>query len=321
VIRLLLAGAAAAVLVVFHLGYDTASAKVTTYLLTGGDLGTHAYLLTGFIPDDDGTDWVASVDGVEVEAPDSVPSLAFDLYRRYGTFALIEDEPELRYYPDIQLMYSVWGDRWYQLPVEAVSYLNAAIDDGLAAMKRGELEENALVADLRDRGMHEVGYSLLPYVPRGSTAVSDATRALNEECSPLCGSILDQEAFVLVHLVETIAQPAALIPGAEPAYEIIFEGWSGDTGIGGVLGYYSPPSEGSPGLFWMEDSESQPYETTDGFDVAIVAALNGANPSDALNTISNKRDANDGSTAVAAAALATVLGFGLVVGVVRRRGG
>ena len=172
--RLSLLGVLAALLLVLFLGIDTAVAKGSAYLLTGGKLGSHAYLLESFIPDADGTDWVASVEGVQVDPPLNVPSLAYDIYSRFGVFAVPFQVnvrgPVMRYYPGLGLVQDVWRQQWYKPPVEAISYFDSAIQDALALLARGELDDDPFAADLRDRRMHEVSYSLLPYSP-GSVAL------------------------------------------------------------------------------------------------------------------------------------------------------
>lgn len=84
----LLVLAACVALSVALLGPSGAEAKGTSYLLSGGALGTSAALLPGFIPDRDGTEWAPNVEGTAVAAPHELPSLSYDLYLRYGVMAV-----------------------------------------------------------------------------------------------------------------------------------------------------------------------------------------------------------------------------------------
>ena len=325
--RLSLLGVLAALLLVLFLGIDTAVAKGSAYLLTGGKLGSHAYLLESFIPDADGTDWVASVEGVQVDPPLNVPSLAYDIYSRFGVFAVPYQVnvrgPVMRYYPGLGLVQDVWRQRWYKPPVEAISYFDSAIQDALALLARGELEDDPFAADLRGRRMHEVSYSLLPYSP-GSVALRGpgGPGAKRAECDACLGLISNVEAFVLEHLVETVSRMRTPDSAVEPAYTIEFHGWFDGGGIDGFLGFYSPPADGRAGRFWTDsayDQETPYYETTAGFDAAIEAALAGSDtgPAPALATAN---DDDKSATLVGAALLAAVLGVGVVGGFARRRG-
>lgn len=269
----LLLGAISSILVVAFISPNSSSAKGAAFLLTGGQLGSHAYLLTEFIPDAEGQEWIPAASGVKVERPAAIPSLAYGLYRRSGVFAMTAREPEMRYYPTASLIHELQPDTWYAPPPEAVTFLNRTIDDALAAMERGELDDNALVADLRDRQMDDVQYSLWPFQPGVGARGSDI-----EDCESCLGYVPDAQAFALEDLVETVSQPSIEGDYHVPIYTIEYHGWWGQGGIGGILGYYSPPDDfGLPGRFWTDsyfyDQAAPYYETTPGFDASIEAAL------------------------------------------------
>lgn len=326
--RLSLLGALAALLLVLSLSADTAAAKGPAYLLTGGELGSHAYLLDGFISDVDGTDWAASAGGVRVDPPRTVPSLAYDIYSRYGTFAVPYQSnvigPEMRYYPGLGLLEKVRAQTWYQPPAEAINYFDTAIQDALALMARGELDNDPFVADLRDRRMHEVNYFLLPYSPDSvSIRAPDGPAALRGECESCLGLIANVDEFVFEHLVDTVSSRRTPGSAMEPAYTIEYHGWFGSGGIGGVLGFYAPPTGGHAGRFWTGsntyDQAAPYYETTAGFDAAIGAALAGPEFG-APASLATANDDDIRATFFGAALLAAVLGVGFVGGIARRRG-
>ena len=318
------AGVLAALLLVLSLGVDTAAAKGPAYLVTGGKLGSHAYLLDGFTSDVDGTDWVANAGRVRVDPPLTVPSLSYDFYSRYGTFAVPYQSnglgPQIRYYPSLRLVEHVRAQRWYQPPAEAISYLDSTIQDALTLMAQGELENDPFGADLRGRRMHEVNYFLLPYSPgRVTMRAPYGPSALRGECEACLGLIANVEEFVLKHLVDTVSRLRSPDSATQPAYTIEYHGWFGSGGIGGVLGFYSPPADGQAGRFWTgsnaHDQAAPYYETTAGFDAAIEAALAGPE----IGTPASLATANDDhirATVVGAALLAVVL----VGGIARRRG-
>ncbi len=139
-------------LLVAFLARDEAEAKGTSYLLTGGELGAYAMVLQGFIPGGDATEWDAVLEGTRVSPPGHVPSLGYDLYRRYGTFAvpqqLFGTGPWLRYYPEARLIHHVQADNWNDVPLPGAEYLDAQIEDALAKKAGGELEDDAFAVDL-----------------------------------------------------------------------------------------------------------------------------------------------------------------------------
>ena len=243
---------ALALLLAAVLATPEAEAKGTSYLLTGGDLGMSGALLSGFIPDADGTDWSAAVECQNVSPPTTMPSLGYELYSRFGVFAVPHQRvhgPEMRYYPELRLVHHVRSDHWCDPPAPAVAYLDAAIADALAAKARGELDDDVFVADLRDRRMHEVRYWLRPSASIG-TPETYSTPYLGR-CDECTAYVHDSQEFALRHLVQTMrATPRR---GADwPAYAIEFEGFfAGGSGVGGLLGLYTPPSDGEPGRFWI----------------------------------------------------------------------
>ena len=279
-LRLVAFVVAIALLVAAVLTPSDAEAKGTSYLLTGGDLGMSGALLSGFIPDDDGTDWSATVECQNVSPPTTMPSVAYELYLRFGVFAVPSQRvhgPEMRYYPELRLVHHVWSDQWCDPPAPAIAYLDAAIADALAAKARGELDD-AFVADLTDRRMHEVHYWLRPYASIG-TAETYSPPYLGQ-CDECTAYVPDSQEFVLRHLVQTMrATPRRFADRPErPAYAIEFEGFFPEGwGIGGLLGLYTPPRDGEPGRFWISglfDGEKlEYYETTPGFDAAVAQVL------------------------------------------------
>ena len=318
--RLPLLGVLAALLVALVTGSGTASAKGSAYLLTGGELGSYAYLLESFIPDADGTDWVASVEGMQVDPPPRPSSLAYDLYRRYGVFAIPSVlGPEIRYYPSLGLVQNLWSQQWYQPPAEAINYFDSTIQDALALMARGELEDDPFVADLRDRRMHEVNYFVLPY-SLGSSHHTWARWARRLAGRVRCLPRSDPQRRGIRSRAPRRDGHHTRMPDSAmgPAYTIEFHGWFEGSGIGGFFGFYLPPAHGEAGRFWtsgyVHDEDAPYYETTPGFDAAIEAALAGPYARAPETSAIGTDDFGFRPTVVGATLLAALLGVGVVRG-------
>ena len=261
---------------------DGAEAKGTTYLLSGGELGEYAMVLPGFIPDEDGTDWDAGAEGVLTPPPGDAPLLGYDLYRRYGNLAVPHQMsvtgPELHYYPELRLVHHVWYGNWYEMPDAAVEYLDAQIDEALAKKSRGQLEASPIAADFRDRSLQAVTYWARPpsSVALGESYASPMSCDGLDDCAVIASP---GGQFIMRHLVETVSGPVLGPTSDRPAFVIEYYGiiLPPYGGIGGLLGFYDPPSDGHPGRFrydgYFHDQPSLYHETTPGFDAAIADAL------------------------------------------------
>ena len=264
-----------------------AEAKLPSYVIAGGDLGSYAahFSVLAVVGDEDWLGWLPGENAQAVEPPKRLPSLAYDLYPSYGNFAVpyqvANGGPELRYYPDLRLLQRRAADAWYALAPEAVAFLDAAIEDALAKKARGELERGPIAADFRARHLPEVGYWLVP-VSAGAADENYIAPSLSrcDQCTILVGS---REEWIMRHLVETVSQPLQGSASDPPAFAIEYYGivLPPSGGIGGVLGFYAPPIGDGPGRFWPGgySSEAPYFETTAGFDAFVADAVTYASAS------------------------------------------
>lgn len=245
------------------------------WVLTGGELDDYAMRVT--------LNLVDGPPGTVVPAPASEPALHYDLLGSWGPFAIpyqLAHGPWARYYPGIGLLRlhgdpaasDTWFDPW---PATTLA-LHDAIGTALAAKAAGQLERSAVAVDFRERSLDKVDYRL--------SALENAERLpepyryapSNPGTMQISGSA--SEEFVLRALVDTVsAQPmgTTLMP---PAYEITYRGEiRPGSGIGGLLGYYSPPIEEHTGRFWpgdyASDKSTEYYATTTEFDAIIAGML------------------------------------------------
>ena len=284
--RLAAIGAATALVLVSARG---AEAKLPSYVIAGGDLGSYAadFSALALVRDGGSPGWLPGESAQAVEPPKRLPSLAYDLYPSYGNFAvpyqLANGGPELRYYPDLRLLQrrAADADAWYALAPEAVAFLDAAIEEALAKKAAGELEEGPIAADFRARHLPDVGYWLVPF---STVATNEGYIAPSlsgcDECTILVGS---REEWIMRHLVETVSQPLQGPASARPAFAIEYYGivLPPSGGIGGLLGFYAPPIGDGAGRFWPGGySTDAPYfETTAGFDAFVAEAASYASAS------------------------------------------
>ncbi|MEX0786272.1 MAG: hypothetical protein WD939_06520 [Dehalococcoidia bacterium] len=313
--RLLSTLAIAALLFVVHA--TAADAKTPNYVISGGELGEYAARF-----------WDTREDGPftqsleRIEPPALRPSLAYDLYTSFGNFAvpsqMAQGQPEARYYPDAGLLEYPSLNIWYRVAPHDVEFLDGVVADALESMRRGELEVGPVAADFRARSLDRVTYWLRPM-----SAISLDDRYFASQpssCEGLDGCFTitrSGERFIMGDLIETLDNPQRPPDAVEPAYIIEYYGIVEPPhgGIGGALGFYSPPAGGEPGRFWYDgyfyDQASPYHETTPGFDAALARALDPAGT-----------DGGNATTTLAgvAAALGLVLaGAGVARGVARRR--
>ena len=264
------------VLLLLVLSAGGAEAKLPSYVIAGGELGPYAVHVSSLVLDEDDSfpQYLPGDDAQVVEPPRTLPGLSYDLYPSYGNFAIphqvTNGGPELRYYPENHMLYSRLGDQWYQLGSDGIAFLDAAISDALGKMAAGELEEGPIRAEFRARHLSEVTYRLTSY----AVAYEPTSVAECDECVTLSGR---SEEFIMRHLVDVVSQPARGTTLEPPTLTVEYYGIVEPPygGIGGLLGMYTPPTEGRPGRFWAEgySSETPYYETTPGFDAVIEEAL------------------------------------------------
>jgi hypothetical protein len=248
---------------------STSSAKGNVYVLTGGELGDYAYTWVGIDIPGEGAR--------EVPPPERMPDLKYDLFHSWGNLAvpwqIANGGAAYRYYPEARLLFNhdtnsgAPGVHWFRISVSTAGSLDRLIDSALGDMAAGRLERGAIAADLRARRMAEASYHVRPYA-------DEPPIVIGEEAS---------EPFVISALVGTLSRatlPAADVSSAyRTTYVASFEDGGG---IGGLLGFYAPPRNGQPGVFWDDaypDPLSQAYETTAEFDALVVKAQGPGQPS------------------------------------------
>ena len=256
-----------------------AEAKMPSYVLAGGELGPYAYQFSALISegDDPFSGFLLDEHSQAVEPPGQLPSLAYDLYRSYGPFhvaaQVVNGGPELRYYPELQLLYARESDRWYRPGAEAVRFVERAIEDALAKATAGELEEGPVAADLVGRRLTEVSYWMRAY----TRMASNNTAPDLSECRDCTRVIAPIGEFIIRHVVETVSRPLYGTTSEPPAFVIEYEGIVEPPygGIGGLFGFYTPPTDDHGGRFWPggHSSDTPYYETTAGFDAAFADAV------------------------------------------------
>jgi hypothetical protein len=88
-----------------------AEAKSPAYVISGGNLGPYAAHVWSDIQ-------LPGPDAVVADTLENPPSLAYDLFTSWGNFAVPEQMAtggaEFTYYPESQLLYHRYPDRWYQ---------------------------------------------------------------------------------------------------------------------------------------------------------------------------------------------------------------
>jgi hypothetical protein len=287
------------------------------WVLAGGDLGDYAMSVT--------LDLVDGPPGSMVPAPATVPPMHYDLFNSYGNFAVeyqLAHGPWVRYYPGAGLLRyqgatATAPEIWYAASPATTAELQRAIAAALAAKVAGQLERNPVAVDFRARSLANVNYRLSPY--GGSGVSTQSFYATDSGEFQMHGNV--SEEFVMHALVDTISRPPAGSALELPVYEITYAGEiRPGLGIGGLLGYYTPPVDGRPGRFWddgyADDKGTLYYTTTPEFDVVVARALGTADAGRPTVT-SNEQVAvsrHSRSTAVAVA-LATGLGLMTLLGV------
>lgn len=274
-------------------------AKVGTWVLTGGELGTFAVNVNEYVLGIEEFAGLPGPDATEVEAPARRPAVYYDLYPSSGVFHVAVQQhdggADLRYYPDGGLLedrrpYDYEGSAelrpklatddgpWYELTEEALAFMDAAIAYGLTEVQAGEAEANPVASDWRWRGMTSAQYLLRPHPSHELT---------REEVDGLYGRVglvsgppaIEggvAETFIMTELLETMSRRAVATTNEMPAVVITLDGhdW------GGVFGAYTPPEGDEPGRLWVIGySADRPYyETTPGLDAIIAQVLGGNEP-------------------------------------------
>ncbi len=240
-------------------------AKTPSYVITGGELGPYAAQVFAAYS----ATWDGSLPGDRarlVDPPAQAPTLAYDIFTSWGTFAvpyqMANGGAEFRYVPSLGLLehrrVDTHAEAWYELAPEQRSFLDHSIADALQLKGQGKLELGPIAADFRARKLPDVGYELCAWDGGG-------------ECASLGPG---SKEFVMRDLVDTLSRAPRGPAQQPPAYVINL----GDgSSIGGLLGYYSPPSGSQPGRFWddgyLYERTTAYYETTAGFDAVIARSL------------------------------------------------
>jgi hypothetical protein len=114
-----------------------AEAKTPAYVITGGELGPYAYHFF-LAPEDEGA-LVESAVGTS--APQPPPSLVYELYNSWGTFAIpfqiAEGGPELRYFPETALLERRGDGIWLKLSPNGAGILTARSKRRWSGRRRG----------------------------------------------------------------------------------------------------------------------------------------------------------------------------------------
>jgi hypothetical protein len=290
------------------------------WVLTGGDLGSYAMAGVDVDLVDTPAGWQ------QIAAPATPPSPRYDLYNSYGEFAVPTQMWSaggawVHYYPTADLLEFQGSDAqqvthmWYRPSPDIAATLRQAVDAALAMKAAGQLPSSPIAADFHARSLDRAEYRVSPFTAGGATP-SDAARAFyatDHGGFQISGA--DSAAFVMRALVDTVSQPP--VPSQSiPAYEITFAAdVGGGAGIGGSLGYYSPPQDGQPGHFWDEDyayGGAIPYATTPDFDAIVMQALGLPPPPTAAPSAvtSRERSRSNALLAAAVAAISAVVVIG-----------
>ncbi len=251
----------ALVVALLALPAGSAVAKSPSYIIAGGELGAYAYQFYGITESGEWVEELPGSDAREVDAPQPLPSLAYDLYQSGGTlsvpYQLANGGPKLRYYPEAQMIHERSTGRWFSLSLELAAFLDASTEDALALGAKGQLEVGPIAADFRARHLFEMTYTVSP----GGGVLSGA----------------EAEAFVR-QLIETVSRSPRVPTDESRSLTINLKGKVNGTGYGGVLGFYTPPADGRRGRFWSggyagDDRTPYYFATTEGLDSVISKAL------------------------------------------------
>jgi hypothetical protein len=179
----------------------------------------------------------------------------------------------MRYYPEAGLLYYKQDNGWVKVSPDDRTFLEAAIAQAVQQRALGELELGPIAADFRARHMAEAGYWLRPVALTAAPGYMSPA-SCQSGCASLGPSI---EQFIMHDLVATVSRAPRGPSQESPAFAIEYYGSFGGGGIGGLLGYYTPPADGQLGRFWTDgyfyDKSAPYYETTVGFDTSVSRAL------------------------------------------------
>ena len=311
-----------AALVLLALNTNTASAKQPSFIITGGELGEYAAVVSSPWPEGPYLPFGAPVSQLELmPSPDVASSLRYDVYGSgpYGAAS----GPSYHYYPAGRILYDIEYDHWFDVLPDWAAFMESAIDEALAEQERGELEVGPIAAGLRQSRIPD-GSLWLRSFTAGEWSPYEGDLGFGS-CPVCIGLVGRPEQFAMRDMLETLSREPITTPLLRlPAYSIEFYSAVGRGGVGGTVGFYAPQEAGEPGRFWPSgynnDPEAPYYETTTGFDAAIEAALAGPYARAPETSGIGTDDFGSSATAAGAAVLAVVLGVGVVGGFARRRG-
>jgi len=300
------------------------------WVLTGGALGDYA--MAGV-----SAELYDMPTAVMVPAPAIRPTPRYDLYDSSNNFAVPYQMWRLggawvHYYPTADLLEFQGSDaanvphRWYRPLPEIAATLRQAVDTALAEKAAGRLDASPAAADFRARSLDRVDYRVSPYNTGGTVSAETRTFYATDHGEFQIHGQVSRE-FVMKALVDTVSRPPAGSTFEPPVYEITYAGNLGSgAGIGGLLGYYTPPSGGHSGRFWDEDyayGGTPFYETTPEFDAIIARGLDTQPPSAAATPSAVTAPERSRSRVLVAAftAFGVVAGLGGLGAVARRRRG
>jgi len=316
-LRLTFTGMALAVALIATRG---AEAKTPAYVITGGELGSYAYHF--FLGPEDESNFVDP--SVVAEAPRPLPALAYDLYNSWGNFAvpfqLANGGPELRYYPELRLLSRPADGAWMKVSEAGAASLDLIIAEALGGKARGELEASPVGADFRARHLAMASFGLYSYPEAGLNAGAIDPWLRGRRLGGIGPP--ESESFIIGELVATVTHVPKESQEASPELVVSYSARVGDTGYGGVLGFYSAPKASRPGQFWddgyLNESSWPYYETTPGFDAMIADAI--AEPQSARPVEEGAAGGMTTAEATGVAAIGTsVVGAALATGVFLRR--
>ena len=268
-----------AALVLLALNTNTASAKQPSFIITGGELGEYAAVVSSPWPEGPYLPFGAPMSQLELmPSPDVAPSLRYDVYNG-GLFG-VASGPSYHYYPAGRILYDAEYDRWFDVLPDWAAFMESAIGEALAERERGELEIGPIAAALRKSRIPEGTVWLRSYSPgEGLEHAFAYETSLSFDRCPECTPLpRGAEQFAMRDMVETLSREPITKPSSRPpAYAMEYYSAVGRGGVGGLVGYYAPPEGGEPGRFWppgyKNDSGEPYYETTPGFDRTISNAF------------------------------------------------
>ena len=253
-----------------------ASAKLPSYIITGGELGEYAAHVdpTTLREEDPFSMLLQGQDSHAIVTPKQAPGLMYEVWQPFGYLDLVL---VLEYYPKSGLIRMERSGGWYQAGPSIAAFLDDALNGALQKKEAGELEQGVRRAQLRAIRLPEASFLLRRFaVPgEGYNFVGSG------ECAGCTFLLGPNEAFVMGDLAEVMEGPLVGPAADMPPYAIEYEIPNPPDGfIRQLLGMYRPPENDAPGQFWFRQySRATLYrETTPGFDAVIAEALARSEP-------------------------------------------